>query len=88
MIRPSGIDAGNAPGYLIRLSSGRLALAWTRPQVVARQPGGWLSCPYLFERRPGENWLTTHYAGVRTGGKREIIAGARLRLMESDFAGE
>ena len=61
---------------------------WTSPQVVARQPGGWLSYPYLFERRPGEIWLTTHYAGIRTGGKREIIAGVRLRLMESDFAGE
>ena len=61
---------------------------WSRPQVVARQPGGWLSYPYLFERRSGEIWLTTHYAGVRTGGEREIIAGVRLRLMESDFAGE
>ena len=137
VIRPSGIDASSAPGHLIRLSSGRLVLAWnrlhpegmtlqewdrrpgarrglpysripgswqreelsiafseddgktwTRPQVVARQPGGWLSYPYLFERRPGEIWLTTHYAGVRTGGKREIIAGVRLRLMESDFAAE
>lgn len=56
--------------------------------MVARQPGGWLSYPFLFERRPGEIWLTTHYAGIRTGGKREIIAGVRLRLMESDFAGE
>ena len=61
---------------------------WTRPQVVARQPEGWLSYPYLFERRPGEIWLTTHYAGVRTGGKREIIAGVRLRLMESEFVAE
>ena len=137
VIRPSSVDASSAPGHLIRLSGGRLVLAWnrlhpegmtlqewnrrpgarrefpysripgssqreelsiafseddgktwTRPQVVARQPGGWLSYPYLFERRPGEIWLTTHYAGIRAGGKREVIAGVRLRLMESDFAGE
>ena len=56
--------------------------------MVARQPEGWLSYPYLFERRTGEIWLTTHYAGIRTGGTRGIIAGVRLRLMESDSAGE
>jgi len=29
-IRPSEIDASSSPGYLIRLASGRLALAWNR----------------------------------------------------------
>ncbi len=59
---------------------------WTNPLVVARQPQGWLSYPYLFERRPGEIWLTTHYAGTHSGEKRQIITGARLKLLESDFA--
>lgn len=30
ILRPSSIDASSAPGYLIRLASGRLALAWNR----------------------------------------------------------
>jgi len=30
---------------------------WTKPIVLARQPGGQLSYPYLFERRPGELWI-------------------------------
>jgi hypothetical protein len=30
VIRPSGIDASSAPGYMTRLSSGRLALVWNR----------------------------------------------------------
>ncbi len=35
---------------------------WTKPLVIARQRGGQLSYPYLFERRPGEIWLIAGFA--------------------------
>ena len=103
-VQPSAIDASSAPGYLLRLQSGRLLLVWnrlapegrtwekspggqlsefpaswyreeiscafseddgvtwTRPLVLARQPGGQLSYPYLFERRSGELWIVAGFA--------------------------
>ena len=42
---------------------------------MARDPGG-LSYPYIFERRPGELWVTTMFQG-RLG----------ISLRETDFAG-
>jgi len=38
MIGPSKIDASNAPGYLIRLASGRLALMWNRLALEGKEP--------------------------------------------------
>lgn len=109
-VEPSPLDASSAPGYLLRLRSGRLALAWNRlhpegrpdypraaapspaseepaswhreelalalsddghtwskPVVVAREPGAQLAYPYLFERRPGEVWVLTRYTFDRDG---------------------
>ncbi|HQE81392.1 MAG TPA: hypothetical protein PLM14_00245 [Candidatus Hydrogenedentes bacterium] len=37
---------------------------WTQP-VIARQPGKWLSYPYVFEPAPGVVWLTTMQGMVR-----------------------
>ena len=37
------------------------AKTWTKPVVIARQPGGGLSYPFVFERRPGELWIITRY---------------------------
>ncbi|MCX7428206.1 MAG: sialidase family protein [Planctomycetia bacterium] len=120
-IRPSQLDASSAPGYLVRLASGRLALVWnrlrgegkesaqrsaggnrtsepaaswhreelslafssddgktwTKPVVIARVPGGGLSYPYLFERRPGELWVITRFDGK-----------VCLSLKEADFVGK
>ena len=39
--------------------------SWTDPVVVARQPGTWLSYPYVFEVEPGRVWLTTMQGKVR-----------------------
>jgi sialidase-1 len=104
-LRPSQIDASSAPGHLLRLASGRLALVWNRlylegkdtttrrgnnnqsegmasweraelsiafseddtktwskPVVIARQPGAWLSYPFAVERRPGELWIMTRFS--------------------------
>jgi sialidase-1 len=117
-LRPSQIDASSAPGYLLRLASGRLALAWnrlypegkstiarrddsdftevptswqreelslafsqddaktwTKPVVVARQPGGGLSYPSIVERRPGELWIITRFP-----------TKSSFSLKEADFA--
>ncbi len=39
-IQPTGIDASSAPGFLLRLASGRLALAWNRlrPEGASEVP--------------------------------------------------
>jgi sialidase-1 len=107
--QPSDIEASSAPGQMLRLASGRIALAWNRPLpegktefplsggdnewsekpvsnhreelsiafsedegkswskpvVLARQKGKWLAYPYLFERVPGELWVTTMQGDVR-----------------------
>jgi sialidase-1 len=111
-IKPSGIDASSAPGWLLRLKSGRIALVWnrskaegaeqarknnspgpafeypaswyreelsiafsqdqgetwTRPIVIAREPGGQLAYPCMIEREPGVLWIFTRYTWL-PGGK-------------------
>lgn len=37
------------------------AKTWSKPAVIARVPGGGLSYPYLYERRPGELWVITRF---------------------------
>lgn len=44
---------------------------WSRPIVIARQPGGKLRYPYLIERHPGEIWLQ--------------LKGQWLRFVELEF---
>jgi sialidase-1 len=38
---------------------------WSKPIVLARQAGGWLSYPYAFEPSPGRLWITTMQGGLR-----------------------
>ncbi len=40
-------------------------VTWSKSIVIARQPGKWLSYPYVFEREPGELWVTTMQGGLR-----------------------
>ena len=47
---------------------------WTKPVVVAREPGKWISYPAVYEHRPGELWITTGQGNLRIG------------LREADFA--
>jgi len=53
------------------------ARTWSKPIVVAANftPRGQVSYPYLYERRPGELWITS------MGG------GLRMKIMEGDVAG-
>jgi len=118
---PSGIDASAAPGFLLRLASGRLALVWNRyayadgtvpgfwggdeqwserpassqrqelslafsddeartwsePVVIARCMGSAIAYPDVFERRPGELWVTSGWA------PRPALC---FKLNEADFA--
>ncbi len=127
IIQPSGINASNSPGYLLRLNSGRLVLVWnqlnpegreqkksimpqhtefpsswhreelsiafseddgktwTKPVVIARQPGGQLSYPYLFERRPGELWIIPGFAFKKMW---EEPFPLRLKIDEQTFLNE
>ncbi len=127
IIQPSGIDASNSPGYLLRLSSGRLVLVWnrlhpegrewqksnlpqhtefpsswhreelsiafseddgrtwTKPIVFAKQRGGQLSYPYLFERRPGELWVIAGFAFQKFW---EEPLPLRLKIDEEAFVRE
>ena len=51
---------------------------WTRPVIVAREPGAF-AYPYLFERRPGELWLFTRYTWDRAHKPRQL----RVRIDEA-----
>ncbi|MBX3178736.1 MAG: exo-alpha-sialidase [Candidatus Hydrogenedentes bacterium] len=46
---------------------------WTDPAVLAKRKDASLAYPYLFERAPGEIWLTTMQGGIR------------IAFRESDF---
>lgn len=124
LIMPSQIDASSAPGYLLRLQSGRLVLVWnrvkpeegeyqrpcmpqhcevlaswfreelsiafseddgrtwTRPVVLARQKGGQLSYPFVFERRPGEIWISAGFA-FKKGWEDPLPL--RIKIKEEEF---
>jgi hypothetical protein len=61
---------------------------WGKPVVVARQPGKWLSYPYVFERQPGVLWLTTMQGDLRLElREREFLAAAEPREPGRTFVG-
>jgi sialidase-1 len=50
---------------------------WSKAVVIARLPGKWVSYPYVFERQPGELWVTTMQGGLRVVVReRDLLAGA------------
>lgn len=55
---------------------------WTKPVVIARQPGGQLSYPYLFEKEHGEIWVIAGFAFKK---RWEEPAPLRLKIYEEDF---
>lgn len=57
---------------------------WSAPLVLARQKGGQLSYPYLFERRAGELWLLAGFA-FKSGWKEPLPL--RVKLSESEVLG-
>ena len=61
----SETPVSNHRGELSIAFSGDDGATWSTPVVIARQPGKSLAYPYVYERRPGELWLTTMQGGVR-----------------------
>ncbi len=55
---------------------------WSKPVVLARQPGGQLSYPYLMERTPGELWIFTRYT---FDAKRQPAPPLAVRVREVDL---
>lgn len=71
----SEVPVSNHRGELSLAFSSDEGKTWSPPVVIARQPGKWLSYPYLFEPEPGTLWITTMQGGLR------------VTLQEADFAG-
>ena len=69
----SATPASNFREELSIRFSGDDCESWSSPMVVARNPGGEVSYPYVFEPEPGVLWITAHRWGLR------------LRLREEDF---
>lgn len=82
-VRPSRIDASSAPGYLVRLKSGRLGLAWNRlaPEgttEIARSKNSQVSeadaswqrqeLALAFSEDDGATWSSPTVIARRTGG--------------------
>jgi hypothetical protein len=78
-IRPSPIDASSSPGHLLRLASGRLALAWNRlcaegKGVVRRAEVGLAETAASWQR--GELSLAFSVDDAKTWSKPVVIARA------------
>jgi len=58
---------------------------WTKPITFAKQRGGQLSYPYLFERRPGELWVIAGFAFQKFW---EEPLPLRLKIDEETFVRE
>lgn len=59
--------SGSSREELFLAFSNDEASTWSKPVVVAGSygPGGRVSYPYLYERQPGELWITTMQGGLR-----------------------
>lgn len=60
-------ESGTSREELFLAFSSDECATWSAPKVVAGNygPGGRVSYPYLYERRPGELWITTMQGGLR-----------------------
>ena len=60
-------DSGSSREELSLAFSSDECATWSPPQVVAANygAGGRVSYPYLYERKPGELWITTMQGGLR-----------------------
>ncbi|MFA6564101.1 MAG: GDSL-type esterase/lipase family protein [Verrucomicrobiia bacterium] len=58
--------SGSSRAELSLAFSGDETVSWSAPVIVAANysPGGRVSYPYLYERRPGELWITTMQGGL------------------------
>jgi sialidase-1 len=74
----SEVPVSNHRGELSIAFSADDGESWTAPVVIARQPGKWLSYPYVFEPSPGTLWITTMQGAVRVElREEEFVEGRR-----------
>jgi len=64
---PRHSDSNSSREELFLAFSSDECATWSKPVVVAGNygPGGRVSYPYLYERKPGELWITTMQGGLR-----------------------
>jgi lysophospholipase L1-like esterase len=60
-------NSGSSRAELSLAFSSDETVSWSAPVIVAANyvPGGRVSYPYLYERKPGELWITTMQGGLR-----------------------
>jgi hypothetical protein len=58
---------------------------WSKPVVIAREKGGQVAYPYLFERRPGQLWVFTRYTWNNQG---KAAPSVRVCVDETEFLGQ
>jgi lysophospholipase L1-like esterase len=60
------------------------ARTWSKPVIVAANyaPGGRVSYPYLYERKPGELWITTMQGGLRMKINTADLAGGEIPIFK------
>jgi Neuraminidase (sialidase) len=61
----SEVPVSNHRGELSLAYSSDEGATWTKPVVIAREPGKSLAYPYIYEPTPGTLWITTMQGGVR-----------------------
>jgi|GEM_PF-5721652 len=66
-------------GFSVSHDDGKI---WTEPVVIARERGGQLSYPYVFERRPGELWVIADFAFKKFWQEPWPL---RLKMSEQEF---
>jgi hypothetical protein len=69
----SDVPVSNHRGELSLAFSDDEGASWSKPVVIASQPGRSLAYPYIFEPQPGVMWLTTMQGDIR------------VELLASDF---
>lgn len=77
-------DSGSSRQELSIAFSSDDCATWSPPQVIAASygPGGRVSYPYLYERRPGELWITTMQGGLRMKIRLEDLGHGEIPIYQ------
>ena len=77
-------SSGSSRAELSLAFSDDEARTWSKPVIVAADyaSGGRVSYPYLFERKPGELWITTMQGGLRMKINVADLAGGEIPVFK------
>ncbi|MEO6785723.1 MAG: sialidase family protein, partial [Chthoniobacteraceae bacterium] len=83
-------SSGSSRAELSLAFSDDEARTWSRPVIVAADyaQGGRVSYPYLYERKPGELWITTMQGGLRMKISAGDLAAAAIPIFKPTPAPE